>query len=119
MKKIVLTAILMCLLIPGLAFSGTETSPIEDGSSLDARSTPVSLSPNVQLSYSNLTTAGDSYALTGGSSKGTVSYGVEAGNQGVYQMPKTVGVAPEAAVDDKLTGTDQYAGVGDWTAVGK
>ena len=116
MKKIVLTGILMCLLIPSLAFSATL---IGDGSSLDGRSTPVSLSPNVQLSYDNTTAAGDSYALTGGSLKGSVSYGVEGGSQGVYQMPKDIGAAPETAGDDGDTAADQYDGDGTWSAVGK
>lgn len=119
MKKIVLIGLMMCVLIPGLAFAAAESSPIEDGTSLDARSTPVSLSPNVQLSYNNATAAGDSYALTGGSLKGTVSYGVEAGNQAVYQMPKAVGAAPEAAADDSDTAADQYLDNGTWSAVGR
>ena len=116
MKKIIVL-ILCAMLIPSLSFAALDAVTLGDGTSLDANGTAVSLSPNVVLNYSSVD--GTNYALTGANEKGAMCYGVESGNQGVYQQK----VAAEAdnvidSDDDNDPDADQYDGVGSWSSVG-
>lgn len=113
MKKILLIVALVSFFVPSMAFSA---KTYEDGSTLGANSEKLSLSPNVELSYDS--DDGESYALTGGSQKGNMSYGVEAGNQVVYQKAKDLGENKvETADDDDDLDAVTY---GDgWSSVGK
>jgi len=114
MKKIILL-IVCSLLVPSFGFAAAGN--LTDGTSLGNSTKGVSLSPNVALDYDS--TDGTNYALTGANAKGAMCYGVESGNQGVYQMV----VAPgddnlTAAADDNDPDADQYDGVGAWKSVG-
>jgi len=116
MKKIVLL-IVCTLLVPSLGFAATGN--LADGTSLGNSTTSVSLSPNVVLDYDSTGANHENYALTGASEKGAMCYGVESGNQGVYQMVVTPGANNlTAAADDDAPGTDQYAASSDWSSVG-
>lgn len=120
MKKIALF-LAVVLFVPSLSFAAISDFDLQDGTSLNANSTAVSLSPNVGLNYASVD--GTDYALTGANAKGAMCYGVESGNQGVYQMKvtnaTTIGGNVTTAVDDNDPDADQYFGVGTWQPVGK
>lgn len=116
MKKTLLLLIVLSLAFSSSAFAQLTVDPWGDGTSLNENATAVDLSPNVQLSYDS--DDGTNYALTGANLKGPMCYGVESGNQAVYQQDVGVGVGPTTAVDDNDPDTDYYDGQG-WSAVGK
>ena len=119
MKKII-TLIVCAMLVPSLGFAAIADYDLTDGTSLNADSAAVSLSPNVGLNYASLD--GNGYALTGASSKGAMCYGVESSNQGVYQMKVANSAAAggnvTAADDDNDNDADQYEDQGSWKSVG-
>lgn len=118
MKKTVL--FLICVLIvPSMAFSAVT---LGDGTSIsDSANTPahpteaLSLSPNVNLSYSTTSTTYETYALTGANEKGAMCYAVMSGDQGVYQQEVDPGALNVIPADDD---TD-YSTSGDWDGVGQ
>jgi hypothetical protein len=116
MKKTLLLLIVLSLAFSSSAFALT-IDPWADGTSLNANSSAASLSPNVELSYDS--DDGTNYALTGANLKGAMCYGVESGNQGVYQQAVIVGAGPVPAADDNAPATDQYAADDKWSPVGK
>jgi len=107
------------MLVPSLSFAADAVALV-DGASVNVNHNAVSLSPNVGLSYHSAT--GNNYALTGASSKGVMCYGVESGNQGVFQMKVAVndniGGNVTTATDDDDPSLDGYTGVGTWVQVG-
>lgn len=118
MKKTIITVALCSLIIPSMSFAAAKS--LTDGSSIDANSTAVTLSPNVGLSYHSQT--GNNYALTGANAKGVMCYGVESGNQGVFQQKVAtnaeIGGNVVDAKDDNDASKDQYKDVSPWQPVG-